>query len=184
MLRFGTILNDAPTIQVSLIGFTLNIGYISVFRYYTNNAKDNALAWKQMTYAGALLVAIIAYTFVEDPEVLPFRYGMTLTAILFFFVSLPLFKLVWTNLLEFVFYFINSNVQFYHFSEINYSQKEYRRFAIPHDFNRNVDFIFVVLTWSGVACTICYLSKWFLLFIECTTIIIVCYLSVQVIETG
>lgn len=101
VLRFGMILNDTPTIQVSLIGTLLNIVYISFYIYYTTNVKDKSLARTQMGYAGAFLAALFSYTFVENPKVLPFRYGMILTVVLFFFVGLPLLKLVWHNFLKF-----------------------------------------------------------------------------------
>lgn len=102
--RFGVILNDTPTVQVNIIGTALNIGYICFFYCYTNNVKDKTLAFTQMGYAGAFLAAIFAYTFVENPEVLPFRYGLLLTAVLFYFVGSPLLSLVWNYFLKFFFY--------------------------------------------------------------------------------
>lgn len=93
VLRFGAILNDTPTIQVNLIGTALNVGYVCFFLHYTNNAKDKSLAWTQISYAGAFVAAVFAYTYVENPEVLPFRYGLLLTAVLFYFVGSPLLQL-------------------------------------------------------------------------------------------
>lgn len=92
--RFGTIIDDAPTIQVNLIGTALNIAYCCFFFFYTNNVKDKMLAWSQIGYGGAFVAAIFAYTFVEDPKELPFRYGMIFTAVLFFFIGMPFLSLV------------------------------------------------------------------------------------------
>lgn len=92
--RFGVILNDETTIKVNLFGVMLNIAYICYFYIYTNNVKDKTLVWAQMGYAGAFLAAIFAYTVVENPENLPFRFGMILTAVLFYFVGSPLLGLV------------------------------------------------------------------------------------------
>lgn len=97
MARFGVILNDTPTVQVSLIGTALNIGYVCFFFWYTNNVKDKTLAWAQMGYAGAFVAAVFAYSYVEDPKELPFRFGLILTAVLFYFVGSPLLGLVRTN---------------------------------------------------------------------------------------
>lgn len=94
VLRFGAILNDTPTIQVNMIGTALNVGYVCFFLHYTSNAKDKSLAWSQISYAGAFIAAVFAYTYVENPEVLPFRYGLLLTAVLFYFVGSPLLQLV------------------------------------------------------------------------------------------
>lgn len=92
--QFGVILNDTPTIQVNLAGVALNIGYVCFFFWYTNNVKDKTLAWAQIGYAGAFVAAIFAYTYVENPKDLPFRYGLILTAVLFYFVGSPLLSLV------------------------------------------------------------------------------------------
>lgn len=96
--RFGSIINDAPTIQVNLIGTALNIAYICFFFWYTNNVKDKMLAWSQIGYGGAFVAAIFAYTFVENPNDLAFRYGMIFTAVLFFFIGMPFLSLVRTYL--------------------------------------------------------------------------------------
>lgn len=92
--RFGAILNDGPTIQVNLIGTAINIAYICFYFCYTNNVKDKTLAWAQIGYGGAFLAAVFAYTYVENPKVLPFRYGLILTAVLFYFIGTPLLGLV------------------------------------------------------------------------------------------
>lgn len=92
--RFGAILNDPPTVQVNVIGTALNIVYICFFFAYTNNVKDKTLAWAQIGYGGAFVAAIFAYTYVENHNNLPFRFGLILTAVLFYFVGSPLLGLV------------------------------------------------------------------------------------------
>lgn len=94
MARFGLIINDEPSIKVSFFGVALNIVYICVYFCYTNNVKDKTLAWVQMGYGGAVTAAIFAYTYMENPKDLPFRFGILLTAILFYFVGSPLLSLV------------------------------------------------------------------------------------------
>lgn len=94
MARFGLLINDGPTINVSFFGIALNIIYICLYFSYTNNIKDKTLAWTQMGYGFAITAAIFAYTYMENPKDLPFRLGMILTAVLFYFVGSPLLSLV------------------------------------------------------------------------------------------
>lgn len=61
---------------------------------YTNNVKDKTLIWTQIGYSGGFLAAVYAYTVVENPANLPFRFGLLLTAVLFFFIGSPLLELV------------------------------------------------------------------------------------------
>lgn len=88
------ILNDATTVKVNFVGLMLNVAYVCFFYAYTNNVKDKTLVWAQMGYTGAFLAAVYAYTVVENPKDLPFRYGLLLTAVLFYFVGSPLLGLV------------------------------------------------------------------------------------------
>lgn len=92
--RFGILLNDTPTITVNLFGVAINIAYICFFYVYTNNVKDKTVVWAQLGYAGAFIAAVLAYTYVENPKDLPFRYGLLLTAVLFYFIGSPLLGLV------------------------------------------------------------------------------------------
>lgn len=92
--RFGLILNDEPTINVSLFGTAMNILYACWFFSYTNNVKDKTLAWAQMGYSGAFTAAVLAYSFMENPKDLPFRFGIVTTIVLFYFVGSPLLRLV------------------------------------------------------------------------------------------
>lgn len=94
MVRFGLLINDTPTINVSFVGLALNIGYVCFFFCYTNTVKDKTLAWAQIGYGGAFTAAVLAYSFVENPKDLPFRFGIILTVTLFYFVGSPLLGLV------------------------------------------------------------------------------------------
>lgn len=95
--RFGMILNDLPTVRINTIGVVLNIIYICFFYVYTKGVQEKTQVWAQLGYGVAFLVGIFAYTVVEDPKELPFRYGLALTGILFYFVGSPLLGLVSTN---------------------------------------------------------------------------------------
>lgn len=175
--RFGSIINDAPTIQVNLIGTALNIAYICFFFWYTNNVKDKMLAWSQIGYGGAFVAAIFAYTFVENPNDLAFRYGMIFTAVLFFFIGMPFLSLVRT-------YLPDSNdktilIFFFMLTGWNHSQQEHWRSSIPNHFIWNSNFILVVFIWSGDTRKLRYSTKWHHLFDECHPIVIVCHLSIE-----
>lgn len=92
--RFGVIMNDAAMVKVNLMGIAINLVYVCFYFMYTNNVKDKTLAFTQIGYAGAFVAAVFAYTLVENPEVLPSRYGLLLTAVLFYVVGAPLLGLV------------------------------------------------------------------------------------------
>lgn len=80
--------------RVSAIGTALNIGYILFYFYYTNNIKDRALAWSQLGYGGAFVAVVYAYMMFESKENLPFRFGLIITAVLFYLIGSPLLGLV------------------------------------------------------------------------------------------
>lgn len=50
--------------------------------------------WVQLGYTLAFVIAVIAYCAIENPVVLTFRYGLLLTAILFYLVGAPLLDIV------------------------------------------------------------------------------------------
>lgn len=93
-LRFALIINDFTSILRGLIGILLSIAYIYCFLYYTNNKKDKQFARTQVGYAVAFLAAVYAYSLVENPEVLRFRFGMIFTSVLFLVISHPVITLV------------------------------------------------------------------------------------------
>jgi biotin transporter BioY len=49
---------------------------------------------KQMFYATAFVAGLIAYTFWEDPDLVEFRYGLIITALLMLLIGSPLLSLV------------------------------------------------------------------------------------------
>lgn len=87
-------MNDTTALKVHLFGFALNIGYVSFYLWYTNNAKDKTAAWTKLGYAGAFIGTIYAYTFIENPENLPTRFGLIFTAVILCLISSPLLRLV------------------------------------------------------------------------------------------
>lgn len=94
MLIFGLLLNDNTMILVNLFGAAINICYLSVYYAYTNEAKGKAVVFNQFGYAGAFLLVILAYAYVENSDVLLFRYGILVTTVMFGFVGWPLLSLV------------------------------------------------------------------------------------------
>lgn len=77
-----------------IFGMVTSILYVCWFLRYTNNAKDKTLAWTQIGYSGAFTAAALAYSYMENPEDLPFRYGILTTIVLFYFVGAPFLRLV------------------------------------------------------------------------------------------
>lgn len=121
-------MNDTPTITVNLFGIAINVAYLWFFFAYTNDSKDKTVVLTQIGYAGAFLAAVIAYSYIENPEVLPFRYGLILTAVLFYFIGSPLLGIVCKTLviihffpfisnkcMEFIIFRV-SNLNFCHFN--------------------------------------------------------------------
>lgn len=94
VLQFGVILNDLATIRINAIGFALNIAYICFFYNFTNGTKEKTHIWTQLGFAFAFVIAVIAYCALENPVVLPFRFGLLLTSIVFYLVGSPLLDLV------------------------------------------------------------------------------------------
>lgn len=94
VIRFGLILNDLITCRVGLIGAILNVGYICCFLYYSND-KNKSQALTKIGYGAALVVAILAYTFIENPNDMPLRFGLLFTVLIFLVVGSPLLGLVW-----------------------------------------------------------------------------------------
>lgn len=94
VVQFGVILNDLPTIRVNTIGLALNIAYICFFYNYTNTEKEKTQLWAQLGYTFTFVIAVIIYCALENPLVLTFRYGMLLTAIIFYLVGSPLLDIV------------------------------------------------------------------------------------------
>lgn len=90
---FGFQIGDDMTIKVNLFGFGLGVVYCLIYYYYTPNANKGKV-WGQFGIAGAVTTAIIAYSQLEDPKLVEFRFGMILTALLLTMIASPLFDLV------------------------------------------------------------------------------------------
>lgn len=94
MFIFGVLINDNTMLLVNAFGVAINITYVCFYYVYTNEMKEKTLVWAQLGYAGAFIAAITAYTFIEHPDVLLFRFGILVTVVVFYFVGSPLLGLV------------------------------------------------------------------------------------------
>lgn len=91
-IQFGQQIRDAAMIKVNFIGFALSVIYCLIFYQYTPK-EDKMKVWSQFGVGGALVVAILAYAQYEDPELVTFRFGLIVTAILWALVGSPLLEL-------------------------------------------------------------------------------------------
>jgi solute carrier family 50 protein (sugar transporter) len=89
---FGQIINDMMTIKINLLGIALNVIYLTVFYIYTPT-KDKLGVWGKIGLAGAFIAAVVSYTIYEDPAVVPSRFGILLTLILYALVASPLLEI-------------------------------------------------------------------------------------------
>lgn len=89
-LKFGYILRDDTMIQVNFVGLALNIVYLLIFFNYTS---QKVKSWAQMGIAGAVSAALIAYSNAEDPKLVENRFGLIITAFMFYLIASPLFDL-------------------------------------------------------------------------------------------
>lgn len=90
MWQYSNILNDPAMTRVNIVGLSLNLGYLICYYIYSENKRD---VQKQVFYATAFVAALIAYVFWEDPDVVEFRYGIIITALLMCLIASPLLSL-------------------------------------------------------------------------------------------
>jgi solute carrier family 50 protein (sugar transporter) len=91
-LQFGLILNDATTIRVNTIGVVLSSVYLYFFYNYTKR-EDLGKLFQSFGIAGGFLAAALSYAQYENPELIEYRFGILLTAVLFYLIGAPLFQL-------------------------------------------------------------------------------------------
>ncbi|XP_028161319.1 sugar transporter SWEET1 [Ostrinia nubilalis] len=89
-LKYGYILRDDTMILVNLVGLALNIIYVMIYFQYTS---EKVKVWAQMGLAGALSAALIGYAQMEDPKLVENRFGLIITALMFYLIASPLFNL-------------------------------------------------------------------------------------------
>lgn len=132
--------------QVNLVKSFISSGYIFFFFLYTRNIKDKRLAWTQVAYCGAFMAAVFVYAQFENRSVLKFRFGIIFTAVLFFFISIPFFKIVSGNSPS-----GNLVLCLWHnwITAKNHSHKKFGRIAIPNAVDSVNNHIFVVFIWSS-----------------------------------
>ncbi|GBP43813.1 Sugar transporter SWEET1 [Eumeta japonica] len=89
-LKYGYMIRDDTMILVNFVGLALSIIYLMV---YFNYAQDKVTVWAKMGLGGAFAAAVIAYSEMEDPKVVEHRFGLILTAFMFWLIASPLFGL-------------------------------------------------------------------------------------------
>ncbi|XP_049866844.1 sugar transporter SWEET1 [Pectinophora gossypiella] len=89
-LKYGYILRDDTMIQVNLFGLALNIIYLMIFFHYS---LEKVKVWAQIGLGGAFSAALIGYAQVEDPKLVEDRFGLIITAFMFYLIASPLFGL-------------------------------------------------------------------------------------------
>ncbi|XP_011181786.1 sugar transporter SWEET1 [Zeugodacus cucurbitae] len=91
-LKMGTLMGDSATIMVNILGFAINVVFMTAFYWYSSNEFKMKI-WSKIGIAGAFTVACLAYAAFEDPKKIEFRFGMLITGILVFLVGSPLLQL-------------------------------------------------------------------------------------------
>lgn len=90
MFQYSIMLKDPAMTRVNVVGFSLNLGYLLCYYIYSENKRD---VQKQVFYATAFVAGLIAYAFWEDPNLVEFRYGLIITALLMLLIGSPLLSL-------------------------------------------------------------------------------------------
>ncbi|KAJ8920186.1 hypothetical protein NQ315_011847 [Exocentrus adspersus] len=91
MLIQGLLLKDRAMLQTNIFAIVLNVGYMSFYYLYAKDKYRDVL--KPLGIAALIIGAVVGYTQVEDPEVLPNRYGMLLFLTMLTLIGSPLFNL-------------------------------------------------------------------------------------------
>lgn len=85
-------MGDQPMIKVNVIGFAINVVFMSGFYYWASQESKSKL-WQKFAYCSLFVIACITYTNFEDPKNVEFRLGMIITAILIWLVGSPMLNL-------------------------------------------------------------------------------------------
>lgn len=78
-------------ILVNFVGIALSIVYLMIYFQYSPRKLQ---AWAKMGLGGAFTAALVGYAHYEDPKLVEYRFGMMLTAFMFWLIASPLFNLV------------------------------------------------------------------------------------------
>lgn len=84
-------LRDDTMIVVNFVGIALSIIYLMIYYQYSPSKTG---VWAKMGLAGAFSAACVGYTEYEDPSIVEYRYGLIITAFMFWLIASPLFGLV------------------------------------------------------------------------------------------
>lgn len=85
-------MGDSATIMVNILGFAINVVFLTAFYWYASNEFKMKI-WSKIGIAGAFTVVCLAYAAFEDPKIIEFRFGLLITGILVFLVGSPLLQL-------------------------------------------------------------------------------------------
>lgn len=89
-LKYGYLLRDNTMIMVNFIGIAISIIYLMV---YFNYAPNKMAVWAKIGLAGAFSAACIGYSEYENPVYVEQRFGLIITAFMFWLIASPLFGL-------------------------------------------------------------------------------------------
>ncbi|CAG9095559.1 unnamed protein product [Plutella xylostella] len=89
-LKYGFILRDDTMINVNFFGLALNMLYLMLYFHYS---QEKVRVWAQMGCGGAVSAAMIGYAQMEDPKLVEYRFGLIITAFMFYLIASPLFNL-------------------------------------------------------------------------------------------
>lgn len=90
ILRYALIVGDPAMISVNVFGLLTNAIYTAVYFSYSPDRKETlALIGK----AAGIVTALLAYSQMEDPEKIEFRFGLIVTALFLLLIGSPLLHL-------------------------------------------------------------------------------------------
>ncbi|XP_047101233.1 sugar transporter SWEET1-like [Schistocerca piceifrons] len=89
MLEFARIMDDPAMLRANWVGMVLSQVYLLCYWLYSD---DRPGFYRSLAKGAALAGGLVAYARLEDPELVEHRFGIILTGLFFFMVSLPLFS--------------------------------------------------------------------------------------------
>lgn len=84
--------NDMRTFVTSIIGITLYSIYTSIYFVYSQNKEEEI--YKPLAVAVAVVAVLMVYTQFEDPQLLPWRFGLAVTVLTLAVLGFPLLQIV------------------------------------------------------------------------------------------
>ncbi|XP_077290527.1 sugar transporter SWEET1 [Arctopsyche grandis] len=87
---YGVLLQDDIMVKVSVIGFILNVLYLTCYYYYTTSKMTT---WLYIGLAGAFTSMIVMHILSEEPEAGKHKLGIIVTVFMMLLIASPLFSL-------------------------------------------------------------------------------------------